>query len=76
MFKALIRFILIIMPSAFLSGLAFIIFDKEEITGTVFNVRRQWRPNIKKRVLEKYLNDCYKHVHKEDAANEKRLDKD
>lgn len=64
------------MPTAFLAGLSFIIFDKEEILETVFKTRRQWRPNIKKRVLEEYLNKCYKHVHKEEAANEIRLDKD
>ena len=62
MIKALIRFILFEMPIAFLSGLVYILFDRVEIIHTVFNIRRQWRPNIKRQVLEKYLNDCFKQV--------------
>lgn len=77
MLKALLRYIIFQAPSFFLSGLSFILFDRAEIIQCSFNLRRQWRPNIKRQVLESYLNECYKQVNKEAEKDEKkRLDKD
>lgn len=77
MLKALIRYLIFEAPCYFISGLAFIIFDKSEIIQCDFQLRRQYRPNIKRQVLENYLNKCRKIVYKEEEANsnEKRLDK-
>ena len=65
MIKALIRYIFFVIPVLFLSGLTFILFDKKEVLGGSFTIRRRWRPDIKKQVLESYLNKCYKVVSEE-----------
>ena len=65
MIKALIRYIFFVAPVLFLSGLVLILFDKKEVLGGNFTIRRQWRPDIKKQVLESYLNKCYKVVSEE-----------
>lgn len=62
MIKALIRFVFFEMPLIFISGLTYILFEKVEITGCVYTLRKQWRPDIKRQVLEKYLDDCFKLV--------------
>lgn len=78
MIKALLRYLLFECPIAFYTGLVYIIFDKEEIIQTQFRCRRQWRPDIKKQVLNNYLNKCFKAVHEEESEKDekKRLDKD
>ena len=77
MLKALIRYLFFEAPCYFITGLAFILFDKVEIIQCRFDLRRQFRPDIKKQALQNYLNKCYKQVYKDEASkNEKRLDKD
>ena len=70
MIKALIRFIFFEVPIVVIAGLKYILFERNEVTGTIFNLRRQWRPDLKRQVLEKYLNDCFKQVQKKEK-NEK-----
>ena len=41
MLRALLRYLLFEVPVGFLKGLAFIIFDKDEIVGTHFTVEDQ-----------------------------------
>jgi len=75
MFLALIRFILFETPSAFLRGLAFIIFDKEEIIGERFDCRRLRKKINKEQILKNYLEKCYKQLHQdEENGKKKRLD--
>ena len=77
MIRALLRFFLFEMPIAFLTGLTYILFDKQEIIQTQFRVLKQWRPDMKKRILADYLNKCYKQIHEDEKQkDEKRLDKD
>ena len=76
MFRALLRFILLEMPIAFLSGLTYILYDREEIISTQFKARKQKRKDFKRRVLADYLDKCYREVHESEKADEKRLDKD
>ena len=75
MLRALLRFILFEMPITFISGLTYILYDREEIISTQFKARKQKRKDFKRRVLADYLDKCYKEVHESDK-NEKRLDKD
>ena len=75
MFRALLRFLIFEMPLAFISGITYILYEKEEIISTQFKVRKQKRNDFKKRVLVDYLDKCYRQVH-ESEKNEKRLDKD
>lgn len=63
------------MPITFISGLTYILYDREEIISTQFKVRKQKRKDFKRRVLADYLDKCYKEVY-ESEKNEKRLDKD
>ena len=77
MIRALLRFLLFEMPIAFVTGLTYILFDWQEIIQTQFRVLKQWRPDMKKRYLADYLNQCYKQVHEDEKQeDEKRLDKD
>lgn len=77
MLRALLRYLLFEVPIAFVSGLTYILYEREEIISTQFKVRKQKRKDFKKRVLVDYLDRCYKQVHEsEKADNEKRLDKD
>ena len=75
MLRALLRFILFEMPITFISGLTYILYEKEEIISTQFKVRKQKRKDFKRRVLIDYLDKCYREVH-ESEKNEKRLDQD
>ena len=75
MFRALLRFILFEMPITFISGLTYILYDREEIISTQFKVRKQKRSDFKRRILIDYLEKCYRQVY-ESEKNEKRLDKD
>lgn len=75
MFRALLRFILFELPIAFISGLTYILYEREEIISTQFKVRKQKRSDFKRRVLVDYLDKCYRQVY-ESEKNEKRLDKD
>ena len=75
MLRALLRFILFEIPITFISGLTYILYDREEIISTQFKVRKQKRKDFKRRVLADYLDKCYKEVY-ESEKNEKRLDKD
>ena len=75
MLRALLRFILFEMPITFISGLTYILYDREEIISTQFKARKQKRKDFKRRVLADYLDICYKEVY-ESEKNEKRLDKD
>lgn len=75
MLRALLRFILFEMPITFISGLTYILYDREEIISTQFKARKQKRKDFKRRVLADYLDKCYKEVY-ESEKNEKRLDKD
>ena len=63
------------MPITFISGLTYILYDREEIISTQFKARKQKRKDFKRRVLADYLDKCYREVH-ESENNEKRLDKD
>jgi hypothetical protein len=76
MFRALLRFLIFEMPLAFISGITYILYEKEEIISTQFKVRKQKRNDFKKRVLVDYLDKCYRQVHESEKADEKRLDKD
>lgn len=69
MIYALLRYLVFEIPSAFLRGLAFICFDKEEIIGTAFTCRRRRKPINKKAILTNYLEECRKQVQQQD--NEK-----
>ena len=75
MLRALLRFILFEMPITFISGLTYILYDREEIISTQFKARKQKRKDFKRRVLVDYLDKCYRQVY-ESEKNEKRLDKD
>ena len=75
MFRALLRFILFELPTAFISGLTYILYEREEIISTQFKVRKQKRSDFKRRILVDYLDKCYRQVY-ESEKNEKRLDKD
>ena len=77
MLRALLRYLLFEVPLAFLSGITYILYEKEEIISTQFKVRKQKRKDFRRRVLVDYLDKCYRQVHEsEKADNEKRLDKD
>lgn len=79
MIKAIIRFLFFLIPSTIIEGLTYILFERAEVIGTTLTLRKRWRPNqenIRKRILEDYLNKCFKQVNKESITNEKRLDKD
>lgn len=53
------------MPSSFLRGLEFIIFDREEIISTGYTVQDQEDKAIKERkVLLEHLERCWKEVRK------------
>lgn len=75
MFRALFRYLLFEVPIAFISGLSYILYEREEIISTQFKVRKQKRSDFKRRVLVDYLDKCYRQVY-ESEKNEKRLDKD
>jgi hypothetical protein len=75
MFRALLRYLLFELPTAFISGLTYILFEREEIISTQFKVRKQKRSDFKRRILIDYLDKCYRQVY-ESEKNEKRLDKD
>ena len=75
MFRALLRYLLFEVPIAFISGLTYILYEREEIISTQFKVRKQKRSDFKRRVLVDYLDKCYRQVY-ESEKNEKRLDKD
>ena len=75
MFRALLRFILVELPTAVISGLSYILYEREEIISTQFKVRKQKRSDFKRRILVDYLDKCYRQVY-ESEKNEKRLDKD
>ena len=75
MLRALLRYLLFEVPIAFISGLTYIIYEREEIIETQFKVRKQKRKDFRKRVLADYLDKCYREVH-ESEKDEKRLDKD
>ena len=75
MLRALLRFILFEIPITFISGLTYILYDREEIISTQFKARKQKRKDFKRRVLADYLDKCYREVY-ESEKNEKRLDKD
>lgn len=53
----------------FLKALSFILFEKDEIVAITFQVRRQWRPDVRKRALDEYLDKCFKQVREEDEKN-------
>lgn len=72
MIYALIRYLFFEIPSAFIRGLTFIIFDKEEIISTSFTCRRRRKPINKKAILEHYLERRRKQVQQDD---EKRINK-
>ena len=76
MLRALLRFILFEMPIAFISGITYILYEKEEIISTQFKVRKQKRKDFRRRVLIDYLDKCYREVRESEKADEKRLDKD
>jgi hypothetical protein len=75
MLRALLRYLLFEVPIAFISGLSYILYEREEIISTQFKVRKQKRSDFKRRILVDYLEKCYKGVY-ESEKNEKRLDKD
>lgn len=75
MFRALLRYLLFEVPIAFISGLSYILYEREEIISTQFKVRKQKRSDFKRRVLVDYLDKCHRQVY-ESEKNEKRLDKD
>ena len=75
MLRALLRFILFELPIAFISGLTYILYEREEIISTQFKVRKQKRGDFKRRILVDYLDKCYRQIY-ESERNEKRLDKD
>lgn len=54
------------MPTAFISGLSWILFDRQEITNTTFCIRRLRDKQHKEKVLKNYLEKCYKVVHKDE----------
>lgn len=66
MIIALLRFIFFIMPTAFLSGLSWILFDRQEILNTNFSVRRLRDKQYKDKILKDYLEKCYRKVHKDE----------
>ena len=76
MFRALLRFLLFEMPIAFVSGITYILYEKEEIISTQFKVRKQKRKDFRRRVLIDYLDKCYREVRESEKTDEKRLDKD
>ena len=75
MFRALLRYLLFEVPIAFISGLTYILYEREEIVSTQFKVRKQKRSDFKRRILIDYLDKCYRQVY-ESEKNEKRLDQD
>ena len=75
MIRALLRYLLFEVPIAFISGLSYILYEREEIISTQFKVRKQKRSDFKHRILIDYLEKCYRQVY-ESEKNEKRLDKD
>lgn len=73
MIYALLRYLFIEVPAAFLKGLGFVIFDKDEIIGTTFICRRIRKPIDKNAILAEYLERCRKLVQEEDKdKNEKK----
>lgn len=74
MIYALMRYLFFEIPSAFLRGLAFIFFDKEEIIGTAFTCRRRRRPIDTKKIIANYLERCRKQVQEAETKdkNEKK----
>ena len=72
MIYALIRYLLFEIPSAFLRGLAFILFEKDEITGAVFTCRKIKKPINKQAIITKYLERCRKQVQQQEDKNEEK----
>ncbi|DAB04753.1 TPA: hypothetical protein CPT89_01090 [Candidatus Gastranaerophilales bacterium HUM_11] len=66
MLRAILRFLFCELPIALLSGLVFIIFDRYEIIGIDFNVRRFRNKNHNKKVICDYLEKCRKQVNETD----------
>ena len=65
MLKAILRYLFFIIPSSFLRGLEFIIFDKEEVISAHFVVQDQYDKEIEKRkILLEHLERCRKQVFK------------
>jgi hypothetical protein len=60
------------MPSSFLEGLSYILFDKEEIISTNYEVRKLRKPIKKEAILRHYLEQCYKQVNKEQKGNNEK----
>ena len=62
MLKEVIRFLFFQMPSIFLSGLAYIMFDKQEIWDVRYSLKKQKSKKTKKQqeqeMLIKYLERC------------------
>lgn len=62
MLKEVIRFLFFQMPSIFLSGLAYIMFDKQEIWDVRYSLKKQKASKTKKQqeqeMLIKYLKRC------------------
>lgn len=69
MFKALLRFILFICPCYILAGISYILFDRQEITGTTIQTRRFRNPDLKKQILQQYMQKCFKQVNKDEGVN-------
>lgn len=66
MIIALLRYFFFVMPIAFISGLSWILFDRQEITNTTFCIRRFRNKQHKEKILKNYLEKCYKEVHKDE----------
>ena len=65
MLRALLRYLLFEVPVGFIKGLAFIIFDKDEIVGTHFTVEDQKnKAEMENKILVDYLNRCRKQIYK------------
>lgn len=73
MILALLRFLFCVMPAAFFTGLGWIFFDRQEITNTVFTIRRYRDKNHKEKILKNYLEECHKQTYKSDDNNKKDL---
>lgn len=63
MLKAFAKFLLFIVPLFILNGLMYIFFENKNIADFTFYVTKRKNPkNLKIRVLQQYIEKCYKQV--------------
>lgn len=63
MLRALAKFLMFIVPLFVLNGLMGIFFDNKDVVDyVVYTTKRKNFKNVKRRVLQQYIQKCYEQV--------------